>query len=344
VGLALFAIVFGNPWRALSPWRGLHAALERLEGSDIRARAYPPGFGVWPATLGIVLLGAIVELTAVPQSPALTVGVVVGYAAVMLGGSLVFGAAWFQHADVLEVLYAQFARLAPIHTDPARGTAWTVSLRSPWTGCLAVPRTPGVVVFAIALAYTVLFDPLTDIAGYGRLHDVTQDALGTGAMADAALYVAGLLALLVVFIGTVALAEFLGRSARGTRAATRAFAPVVVPVAASNWLAHYYVWALLSLDRVTDIVVPALAGPYASLAPTLPDVAYTILALPALWASRVGILVFGFLVALLATRDVARARYPSAGRARLAHTPLIVVLAAYTVLSLWFISQPVVTG
>lgn len=343
-GLGLFAIALGSPWRAISPWRGLHALLERLEGSTIRARQYPARFGVWPAVLGfVVVLGVVANLTVLPSSPAATVGFVAAYTAVMLAGSLVFGAAWFQHADVLEVLYAQFARLAPIRTAAEDGVAWTVSLRSPWTGCLDGAPTPGVAPFAVAVAYTVLFDGLVALPSFGVLRGRVRDIVGPGLEAGAALYLVGLLVALAVVVTAIGLGEHLGRVDADILGAFRAFSPTVLPLAAANWVTHYYAWMLVSLDRVTDLIVPAIAGPYASLAPTLPDLAYAALAVPAFWGTRVAVVVFGFLVAVLTARGIAADRYES-GRARRAGLPLVLVLLAYAAGSLWLLARPLAFG
>lgn len=65
------------------------------------------------------------------------------------------------------------------------------------------------------------------------------------------------------------------------------------------------------------------------------------LSLLVFWASQVALVVAGHVVA---AHRVALDRYGTASAARRAHLPLVVPMVGYTVLSLWIVSRPVVSG
>lgn len=359
-GIAIVAIVLGSPWLVISPWRGLHTLFERIEGGTIGLTSYPSRLGVWPAFLGFVLVVGIAEnLTVVPRSPSETAGLVALYAGLMVAGGLVFGTGWFRHADFFEVLYRQFGRVAVFQASAERGTSWTLSVRTPWQGCTAAATRPGIVAFVVAMVYTVSFDGFTNTPEYQALHFTTQDTLAGSVPALASrpgilLYVLGLAGFVVLFFVAMAFVEHSGSSGGGIIATARAFAPTVIPIAAAYEIAHNYLYVLLNLPPLVDALRHAVDIPgfsIWSLLPTLPSfgslipqAALGLIAIPAFWASQVVLIVLGHIVAVVAAHAVAVDRFGTVERARRAHLPLVVVMVAYTVLSLWIISRPVVSG
>ena len=66
--------------------------------------------------------------------------------------------------------------------------------------------------------------------------------------------------------------------------------------------------------------------------------------MPVFWGVQVLLVIAGHVVAVVAAHEVAIRRYGSLAGARRGHAPLVAVMVGYTVLSLWIISRPVVTG
>ncbi|WP_240147428.1 MULTISPECIES: hypothetical protein [Halorussus] len=336
-GVGLVAMLVGSPWRALSPWRGVHALLEALEGGRVALRAYPAAWGVWPAVLGFVALVGVVEnLTVIPRSPRLTAGLVALYAVVMVLGGVAFGREWFRRADVFEVLYRQFGRVAPLRVR-ARDDGYAAETRFPWAGCTTPAVEPGVLTFVVAMVYTVSFDGFTGTPEYQRLLFVVADALGTGVSTGVLLYVAGLVAFVLGFVGAAAAVERLGGTGASAVSTARAFAPTVVPIAVAYELAHNYPYVVRNLAQAAELGLRAVGSEA-----TVSLLGW--LSVPVFWGSQVLLIVVGHVAAVVAAHEVAVRRYGTPARARRAHLPLVAVMVGYTVLSLWIISRPVVAG
>ncbi|MFB6298541.1 MAG: hypothetical protein ABEH56_08490 [Salinirussus sp.] len=346
-GVALLAVLFGSPWRVLSPWRTVYRGLVRLEGRRLAVLGgYPAWLGTWPALVGfLVLIGVIENLTVVVRSPALTGVVVAIYASVMLGGAVLFGPAWFDRADPLGALYRLLGRSSGISvgreptTGDATGAAVRIRLRAPWRGCLEPVAGQGSVVLAVAAVYTVSFDGFTDTELYQTVLFGVRDALGTGPPTSVALYLAGLAGFVAVFLAASLLVERIGRlsgpAASPTdggradwRRSTRAFAPTVLPIAAAYDVAHNYPYVVRSSARLVGIALESL---------TVDPLAW--LPIPWFWGSQVLLIVVGHLVAVIAAHTVAVSRY-GARSARRSHAPMVVLMIGYTVLSLWIVSRP----
>jgi hypothetical protein len=336
-GLALLALLVGTVWPALSPWRALYRGLVRLEGGEIAlVGSYPSWLGSWPAFVGfITLLGIVENLTVIPRSPRLTTVIVAAYALAMVLGGICYGRAWFERADPLGVLYGLFGRVASLTLGRNETGDYTVRARTPWAGSLTPVGDTSLVVFVVAAVYTVSFDGFTNTRLFQRVLFGTRDLLGTGPGTSMALYALGLTGFVAAFAGGVWAVERLGaRADRDVRGALAWFAPTVLPIAAAYEVAHNYPYVLRNLADVLALTV----GDPGSV--TL----LGWLSLPVFWASQVILVVVGHLVAVVAAHYVAVSRYDSPAAARRGHLPLVVVMVGYTVLSLWIISQPVVSG
>jgi hypothetical protein len=340
-GLALLAILVGNPWQTLSPWRTIYHGLVRLEGSLIAVLGDPPSvLGTWPAVAGfVVLIGIVENLTVIPRSPRLTTVIIAVYAVVMIGGATLYGMTWIRRADPLGVFYRLFGRVATINVSRSDDGSYVVSVRPPWQGCLEPVDGLPLVVLIIATVYTVSFDGFTNTRQFQTLLFATRDLLGTGVGTNVLLYVFGLAGFVLTFIlGSWAVERLGTGTGRGWLAAARWIAPTVLPIAAAYEVAHNYPYVIRNLGQLLVISVRWIRPEIGSINPL------AWLSLPVFWGSQVLLIVIGHVIAVVTAHDAATEWYGSPAAARRGHLPLVVLMVGYTVLSLWIISQPVVAG
>jgi hypothetical protein len=340
-GVALLAILFGTPWGTASPWRTIYRGLVRLEGRSVSVLgSYPTVLGSWPALIGFVLLvGVVGTLTGVPRSPRLTTVVLAVYALVMVGGSVTYGRAWFRHGDPLEAFYRLFGRVAIVDISETEDGGYAIALSPPWQGCLDPVGSVPLVVFVIAMVYTVSFDGFTNTQLFQTVLFGGRDTLGTGSGTSVLLYAVGLAGFVATFGAVSVAVERLGsETSREWIAAARRFAPTVLPIAAAYEVAHSYPYVIRNLGQLLGISLRRIRldiGPIDLLG---------WLSVPVFWGSQVVLIVLGHVIAVVAAHHVAVERYDSPAGARRGHAPLVVLMVGYTVLSLWIVSQPVVSG
>jgi len=332
-GLGVVAVLVGSPWRVVSPWRTVYAWLCRVEGSALGHRELPGALGAWPALAGLVVVVGVAEnLTGIPRSPAATAGLVAAYGGFVLGGSLVFGRAWFRRADPLEVLYGLLGRtaLVAIESEDARadagGGAVRLWLQVPWRRTSEPVAHRTVAAAVVTAVYTVSFDGFVETRLYQDVLFAARDGAGIGPATGVGLYVAGLAAFLAAFWLVAAVTGRLG----GVDRPVRTFAASVVPIAAASHVAHNYPFVLANLGRLPH----PIGGPAIDLTGWL--------TLPAFWGSQVGLIVSGHLLAVVAAHQVVVRQASDARHRLLAHGPLVALMVGYTVLSLWIVSRPVV--
>ena len=90
VGFTLAQAAFGDLWRWVNPWTGLHC----LIGAGARF-TLPARLGYWPAVAGLLAFGWFELVYIAPDDPARLARAVAAYWAVTFAGMILFGAeAW----------------------------------------------------------------------------------------------------------------------------------------------------------------------------------------------------------------------------------------------------------
>jgi hypothetical protein len=375
VGLPIAAVVLGNPWPSLSPFRTTFAALEWLarRAGAVRLHAgipYPNGLDRWPA-VALLAIGIWAELVLPGGDRAGAVAwLLIGYTLLTLVGmSLVGQIAWLRHAELFEVELGWFGRIGPVGRrsvggelcegcdaacDPARcvdcpecaAAAEDAERRPelrPWiVGLTEVTRAGWSDAAFIVLALAgVSFDGLKETAfGAALLSTLLppiQALFGltgtTFLLLDTLAFVLVAAAFGLAFTLIVALAHALADPARRRPLASTAgvYAATLLPIAGGYLIAHY-----LTLVIQGAVWLPSLlADPLLSLAPVLDWIPIGLV-----WYLSVASIVGGHVAGIVLAHRLALRDAPS--RAVVAGLPMVALMIAYTVLSLWIIAQPIV--
>jgi hypothetical protein len=373
-GLPIAAVLFGNPWPSLSPFRTLFGLMERagrLIGLDRldAGLAYPARLARWPAVA--FLFAALWCELVLPdsQGPRIVANLLVGYALLTLLGMALFGRiAWLRNAELFEVLLGWFGRVGPLGRrvvdprvcdgcaegcDPERCVdcpecavaAEPAERRSelrPWFVGLTEVRGAAwsdAAFIVLALA-GVTYDGLSETAFWGSLLTPIFLALFDVLGALNTVFIvqtAGLLAVWLAFLAVFAAAAWLTRALHDPNRGVAPLGATAGAYAATLLpiAAGYLMAHYLTLVIQGVAWLPELlANPLSGAAPQLDW-----LPVSAVWYLSVGAIVVGHIVAVvlahrLALRD-------AADRPLLAGLPLVALMVGYTVLSLWIIASPI---
>jgi hypothetical protein len=374
VGLPLTAILLGNPWPSLSPFRTTYGLIERVarpagaERLDLGLR-YPPGLGRWPAVL-LLAAALYAELVLPGRQQAFSVGALMaGYTLLTLLGMICFGrAAWLRNAELFEGELAWLGRIGPIGRrvvdpavcegceegcDPSRcvdcpecSTVAEAGERRaelrPWIAGLTEVRggSWSDAAFIVLLLAGVTYDGLQETAVWTVFAQALLPPLLEALGPSLPFTIVGILALVATFgafLVAFALAVLLTRQL-GNEARAPAL-PTAAAMYASSLLpiAAGYLIAHYGTLVIQGVVwIPGLlADPLLTVEPQL-----TWIPSAFVWYLSVGAIVGGHIAAIvlahrIALRDAGR-------RPFLAGLPLVALMVGYTVLSLWIIAQPIV--
>ncbi len=375
VGVPIVAVLFGNPWSSLSPFRTLFGLLELgarrlgVERLDLGLR-YPAWLARWPAVVWLYA-ATWAELVLPSRTDAARVGVILlGYTLLTLAGMTLFGrVAWLRNAELFEVLFGWFGRIGPLgwrargsdlcdgcsegcvasscvdcpECAAAAGAGERQPELRPWFSGLTEVRAAGwsdAAFIVLALA-GVTFDGLLETTLWGNALDVLfppLDALLGPANASIAAGSIGLLGLWLLFLAAFCLATQLTRLLASPAGGTaRGFGAMLGLYAATLLpIAGGYLIAHYLTEVVQGVQwLPELIGD--PFAPVEPSLDWMPIQL--VWYLSVGAIVVGHIAAIVLSHRLALRDAPT--RPILAGLPLVLLMIGYTVLSLWIIAQPI---
>lgn len=332
VGFPLVLAMVGNIWPWCDPWAGpvgLAAAH--------RETCVPGWIGYWPAIASFAAITWFDLVYPSPRDPEHLAWAMLIYFGLHLAAGSWFGPGWFARGEAFSVFFRLIALLAPVQDG---------RLRLPGAGLRHAPALPPSGWFFVTLAIaSITADGLG--ATFWWLEQIGVNPLdhpGRSAMVGVAtLGLAGVWLILtttyvaVVWIGwNVAgrpgpLSEALGRLALS-----------LIPIALAYHLGHFLIYLLVN----GQYTLAALSNPFG---PGLNLLGYdnhdvttsflnTVSGVRAIWATQLGLIVAGHLIAALIAHGIAVDLYGR--RAGIGGLALGVMMVGMTALGLWLLSTP----
>ncbi|NUZ07362.1 hypothetical protein [Piscinibacter koreensis] len=364
VGMAFFCALVGDVWDVVNPLPVLYRAVVRVLGTrESIGWTYPARLGAWPAVLLFFAFAWAELLWQDKDVPRALAGALLGYAVIGWCAMLLFGVdAWRRHGDAFAMVFRVLGRFAPLEvrsataTQPAR-----LGLRLYGAGLLRDEPVPNsVAAFVLLMLATVTFDGFHETPLMDRIGTAAQasrpvaEALFTLASAtgldetqwlNTAILVLFPIAFVLIFRATGAWMLRLagGPSTPGTAGADiNAMVWSLVPIAVAYHLAHY---ASL-LITTGQFIVPLASDPFGwgwNLFGTRGrGVDLGILSPAVYWYTAVILIVVGHVLAVIVAHIEAARRFASHRAVLLGQLPMLVLMVAYTSLSLWIMAQPIV--
>jgi hypothetical protein len=374
VGLPIVAVLLGNPWPSLSPFRTTFAGLEwftRRAGrrSLDAGLPYPAALARWPA---VALLAAAIwaELILPGGEVATTVALLMlGYTVVtLLGMALVGQVAWLRNVEVLEVLLGWFGRIGPIGRrsttpalcdgcgegcDPRRcvdcpecavaadDTERAPELR-PWTVGLTEVRRAGwsdaaFIVLALAgVSYDGMRETAFGAELVGALLPPVQGLFGITGTTFLVVDTLAFALVVVAFLAAFGLVVAVTHALADVGDAVHGATAGTYAATLLPIAGGYLIAHYLTLVIQGALWLPSLIGdPLMSLAPDLDFIPVGFV-----WYLSVASIVAGHVVAIVLAHRIALRDSPRHSvRAGLA---MVALMVGYTILSLWIIAQPIV--
>ena len=339
VGLAFGSVLFGDLFRAFSPWRALGLAMGARGG----LRPYPERLGRWPAALGLLCFTWIELASGWGDRPATLVTAALGYTVLTLAAQIVWGVeTWSRCGETFAVYYNFLSRISPWETRDG-----VVGLRPPLSGLPRLDAGIGTVGFVAVMIGSVTFDGLTQ----GRLWkdalvSLTDAVTALGVPIESAPKVLDTFGLVgcVLLVGGFYRAGIAGaRSVGGDVGAARlrrGFVHSLVPIAAVYVAAHYLTFLLFEGQAVGYLASDPFGQGWDLFGTASSAIDYSLIGQNGTWYAQVGFVVAGHVAALILAHDRALALY--AGDSRLAVRSqywMLAVMVGFTSLALWLLAQ-----
>ena len=360
IGLAYVSALLVNVWPAVNPWAAAFGAVEtalRTHGLLPVPRPYPTWLGSWPA---VMLFGAFAWIELVYDARAIPrqLGILIlAYSLITWMGMLLYGQdAWLAKADPFTVAFRTLAMFAPLEIDcqtrpGMRGLVWKVRLRPYGSGLVASdPVSPSMLVFVSLLLSTVTFDGFLATPAWNAIEAFlfSKATIFDSSSRLTAINSLGLILFVLGFLSLyLATARWMAARSQGelsTASAARVFVVTLIPIAIGYHLAHYLSYFLQQGQLVLRLVSDpfALGWDLFGTARYRPD--FDVVGARFIWYVSVAAIVTGHMVAVYCAHRIALRKIPDLRKVLASQLPMLVLMIAYTVISLWIIAQPVTTS
>jgi hypothetical protein len=337
VGLVFASAIFGDVFRAFSPWRALGRVLP-----SAGLRPYPEKLGRWPAAAGLLMFTWIELASGWGEDPALLVTAALGYTLLTLVAQLVWGVeSWTRYGETFAVYYGLFARISPFETRDR-----VVGVRPPLGGLPRLDPVTGTVALISVMIGTVTFDGLTQ----GRLWkdlaiELTDGVTSLGfPITDAPKVVSTIgLVVCVVLVALFYRAGIAGaRSVGGDIGEERlrgAFVHSLVPIAMVYVAAHYLTFLLFEGQAIRYLASDPFGQGWDLFGTASAAIDYSLLSQNGAWYAQVAFVVVGHVAALILAHDRALALYDDPRLAVRSQYWMLAIMVGFTSLALWLLAQ-----
>ena len=337
VGLVFASAIFGDVFRAFSPWR----AIGRLLPSQ-GLRPYPEKLGRWPAALGLLIFTWIELCSGWGEDPALLVTAALGYTILTLVAQVVFGVeTWTRYGETFAVYFNLFSRISPFETRDR-----VVGVRPPLSGLPQLDPVPGTVGLLCVMIGTVTFDGLSQ----GRLWkdlavDLTDVVTSIGIPITEAPRIVSTIGLL---LGVAVVALFYRAGIAGAHSVggglsserlRRAFVHSLVPIAMVYVAAHYLTFLLFEGQAIRYLASDPFGQGWDIFGTASAAIDYSLLSQNGAWYAQVAFVVLGHVAALVLAHDRALVLYDNAKLAVRSQYWMLAIMVGFTTLALWLLAQ-----
>jgi hypothetical protein len=348
VGLPVLSVLFGDVFRALSPWRTCARVLVALVrplrrgGSASPPLRYPRWLGLWPATAGIVGFAWLELIYIEKDNPSTLAALSLGYFLAMLVGMALFGVEeWSTRADGFGVYFNLLSKLSAL----VRREDGTVYLRRPLSGVTDLQIGVGTVAFICTQIGTTTFDGFSN-GGIWRtnepsLQGLFEDLGFNPTPAQELAYSVGLVFCILLIcavyrLGIVGVRKVSDRY--DTATLTRTFAHTLVPIAFAYVLAHYFSLLLWQSQAMVYLASDPLGNGANIFGTSNYQIDYHLISYAAIWYVQVAALVSGHVGGLALAHDRALVLYKDPEEAVRSQYWMLAVMVAFTSFGLWLLS------
>ncbi len=348
VGTPVLSVLFGDVFRAFSPWRTcgrVLAALVRVaRRGDVEhpPLRYPQRLGMWPAIAGIVGFAWLELIYVEKDHPATLAALSLGYFLAMLAGMAVFGVEeWTTQADGFGVYFNLLSKLAAL----VRRDDGAVYLRRPLSGVTSLQIGAGTVAFICTQIGTTTFDGFSN-GGIWRDNEPSLqslfESLGFNSTpAQELAYSVGLvfcilLILAVYRTGILGVRKVSDRY--DTQMLTRTFVHTLVPIAFAYVLAHYFSLLLWQSQAMVYLASDPLGNGSNLFGTSGFQIDYHLISYAAIWYVQVAALISGHVGGLALAHDRALVLYKGPEEAVRSQYWMLAVMVAFTSFGLWLLS------
>jgi hypothetical protein len=358
LGLTYLSAVIGGLYELINPWRALCEMVASVDARRLRRRdKHPWKWDYWPAV--VLFYGYVWTELFGHVSPQELGWILVGYSVLNVCCAWRYGCdAWFLYGELFGVFFGVISRIAPILIGYSDDGRLKVELRWPFADVHRRSRdSPSLVFIVLFILAATAFDGLHESLIWVRifwkyvypvLAPITEVLSAHPLLIAPSLFYAWQWVMLafapIIYFGIFSFCIWLTRLATDRSASLSSlivpFALTVIPIGFVYHFSHYlglFVEQGTRLPRLLWNLLMNSTGGETS-APGI------ILGASLVWHTQVCVILAGHAVGVYLSHREAVRLWSGRGRIALSQLPMLVLMVILTVMGLWILSLPIVTG
>ena len=248
-----------------------------------------------------------------------------------------------RRGEVFSVVYSYLARFAPLEWRAA-GARPEWDLRPYAVGLLARdPVHPSEIVLVTMMLAAVSFDGFLDTPAWAAI----VEYLGTdGALARTVGLIAAMLLFIGVYVLTCLAIARLGAwpLTPSPRRAAGLFILTLLPIAIAYHVAHYLSFFLMAGQYLVPLASDPLGRGWDLFGGARYFIRPAVIDARTVWYVSLTVIIVGHVAAVYLAHVIALREFSHPARALRSQYPMVALMVAYTMTSLWIIAQPIVTA
>lgn len=354
VGMAFFSSLVGNVWDLINPWKAAGVWIAKFGGKEAQTHPYPTWLGQWPALFLFLIFAWMELISELAEKPKTLVTIIVFYSVITWSGMKYFGRDnWLKSGEIFTVTFSLLARFAPIHGETGR--LW---IRLPAAGLLGSrPAHISMTCFVLLFLTTVTFDGLLETpswtviltwvsesqtlrpflislqdAGFNLIIVVKTMALSIFPMMFIAAFFITCTAIALVVGGNIKVVDIAGY-----------FVLSLIPIAIAYHLSHYLSYLLIAGQNIIPLASDPLGTDWDLFGTAGYAIDIGIVNAKMIWYVSVTAIVVGHVMAVYIAHVTAIRVFEDTRIALRSQVPMLILMVGYTMISLWILSQPIIS-
>lgn len=368
VGMVFISGFVGNMWKLLNPWLIMYEVVENsyrffFTKGLTRYSNYPQALGAYPAVILFLLFAWIENIWVYATEPFALSLIISAYSVFTLAGMFYFGPKiWLQNCEIFSLVMQFFARLAFLDSDknePYQYRSGSVNYQSTQTPLLNIrlfgsglvkkqKTTLAEGILLIVILSTVSFDGFAETDLWSKFIAFSYGSFSwLGVHTFSGIKTFGLLSAPIILGTAFVLAIWCGKKIAHTQTPlpllVAELSISLMPIAFAYHVAHYFSYLFIQGQRVIALISDPFGWGWDVIgtATYTPDI--SLIDAEFAWGFGLSAIVIGHVLAIYSAHVIASRTFYSLSGILKSQIPLMLLMIVYTVLSLWILSQPIVS-
>ena len=373
VGITYVSAFVGDVWSILNPWKIIFGWVTNI-GVILNVRlfrspflVYPPKLGAMPGLLLFLVFAWIENVHSQAVVPLRISQYIAAYSLVTWVGMFVYGKdTWLRHGEMFSLAFGFLAKFGAIQAQwerksPTANDGGVYNMNAPneeqdeknppvvsaincqpWATRLLVVEKVSIwqMFFVLSLLATVTFDGFTGTIPWMNIQIYLRGIVDSPGLISTLGLMSSIMLFCGIYFGFAAMMSLSSGGNLGFVQSATTFVYTLIPIALAYHLAHFLLFLLIQGQLMVTLISDPLGLGWDLFGTSNHRINFMLVSDNLFWFTSVIAIVVGHIIAIFLSHSIALRVIASHNYAVRSQVPMIILMVAYTIASLWILTQP----